>query len=635
MAENIGFMKTIAAATLMRNRRDNPLPVYDRNKYNSEYNVSEMRKSLDFEVEMIVEEIKKNKKLENLEQGKYEDEDLDKADLSQRSQYYIEELRDMIEQSRTAERKMDVETQLQRLEKTANRIAESTMQEQDKKFLLKQYQVTGKQLEEKMLPTKKGLGGVAIESAKSQVSNYMDMRSLFSGLVNNNPLAMALYGMGADITRGFFESRKRKKEQLQEDVLKDRNAEIDEQFENKRDMMNEFRQMELDELKKQKQKDEEVAEVIKQQQEAKKETEDENASYEGETNETLGRSDSGSEGILSTVNDSVAERQAEEKIQEIKDDQQIARDEEFRDGLFQRLDTMIDLFKEQSEALEKQQEEKGFSFFGNIEKMFQKLKDGIKNIAPLLLKGLGVAALVGSLVNGLFDGIKRGWDEWLESGELTKAIQKGAAGLLSGLTFGLIDAETIENFFGDVGKWIGSKVYDAVQLIKDGFSKLVDSIKEYIPFADSERETRIKKLREKVIQEDGGFLGMGETETVNVEAAGQLSNKDLKFMIDNSDDEVVKNTLQTVYENRLAALAPVENKSEKVQELTNRVVNNKIESEKASGSGNINAPSTTVINQNNVNGQGQGHTPIPLTSARNPDSSVQRIAERFMSFSFS
>jgi hypothetical protein len=124
------------------------------------------------------------------------------------------------------------------------------------------------------------------------------------------------------------------------------------------------------------------------------------------------------------------------------------------------------------------------------------LMRGASKVLPAaggLLKGAGKLALgaakfagpIGLAVTagmGIFDGLSAGIEEYKKSGNIGKAVKEGFAGAVSGLTFGLVDQETISAGMDKVGGWFKSGwngftgfVGNAVSGIKDVGSKVIGS----------------------------------------------------------------------------------------------------------------------------------------------------------------
>lgn len=146
-----------------------------------------------------------------------------------------------------------------------------------------------------------------------------------------------------------------------------------------------------------------------------------------------------------------------------------------------------------------------------------------------MLKGFALVAIVGSVVNGLIDGVKA----FVETGSITEALIAGFGGMLEFLTFGLFDAESlrslvdgisgfvndyiiepIENFMGFLGesfdKYIAQPIMEAFSYIGGLFTEyIVDPIKKFFaPIADF-----FAKIKDQVFGflEDFGIPEIGFT----------------------------------------------------------------------------------------------------------------------------
>jgi hypothetical protein len=71
-----------------------------------------------------------------------------------------------------------------------------------------------------------------------------------------------------------------------------------------------------------------------------------------------------------------------------------------------------------------------------------------------ILKSLGKIFAIGMIVGALFEGIMDGFDEFMETGDIGKAIVAGLAGIVDFLTFGLFDKDAIKDVIGNIGGWI-------------------------------------------------------------------------------------------------------------------------------------------------------------------------------------
>jgi hypothetical protein len=96
-----------------------------------------------------------------------------------------------------------------------------------------------------------------------------------------------------------------------------------------------------------------------------------------------------------------------------------------------------------------------------------------KNILKFLGKAFAITMVIGALVNGVMDG----WKEFAESGDIGKALIKGLGGVLSFLTFGLFDADTVQNIVdtvsGFVDEYIIQPVTEFAEMLGDAFDKYI------------------------------------------------------------------------------------------------------------------------------------------------------------------
>jgi hypothetical protein len=96
-----------------------------------------------------------------------------------------------------------------------------------------------------------------------------------------------------------------------------------------------------------------------------------------------------------------------------------------------------------------------------------------KNLLTVFTRFLAPAMLIGSLVNGIMDGFKA----FAETGSIGEALIAGLGGVLSFLTFGLFDADTIRNVVdavsGFVNDYIVEPVKNFVNFIGESFNTYV------------------------------------------------------------------------------------------------------------------------------------------------------------------
>ncbi len=113
----------------------------------------------------------------------------------------------------------------------------------------------------------------------------------------------------------------------------------------------------------------------------------------------------------------------------------------------------------------------GENFMGIIKKIFSP-----KN----LLKTLGKVFAIGALIGALWEGLTDGFDEFMKTGDIGKAIVAGLAGIVDFLTFGLFDKEKIKEVIGDMAAWVDDHIVKPISQffgqIKDSFLNMLSKI---------------------------------------------------------------------------------------------------------------------------------------------------------------
>ena len=128
----------------------------------------------------------------------------------------------------------------------------------------------------------------------------------------------------------------------------------------------------------------------------------------------------------------------------------------------------------------------GMAFLGKLKVMSSLIGKGILSGARALFSGGALlklvskfflpAAIVGTIASGLIDGVKK----FVETGSITEALIAGLGGMLSFLTFGLVDGETIKNlvsgFTNLVDEYITQPLANFFNNIKEAVVGFIEGI---------------------------------------------------------------------------------------------------------------------------------------------------------------
>ena len=575
-------LTTLLTAGILSRSRPNPLPMqrYDENAYNADLNTSFQTLSNQEVMTQKIEEVLQKRRIENIRSGKNEEQGVNDLQSKWKDDkilnFYNDELKDMLEESRRGETKMDVNTQLKRLEETLKRLKDSSMDEDMKKFMVIQYSHTQKFLQSEK-KQKKGIGGVALESAKNQIGNYLDMRGLFAGLVNNNPLAMAAFNIGSDVTKSIISRRRERKKQQQSDVSKANIVEREKYSEELSQNFDRIRESEL-----------ESARGSSKATNESKETDESTPTIEPQS-------------PIDLSNEGIAEEQQKEKQKEQSEEQDRANDTIFRDGLFDRLDNIKDCLCKKEEGnntstnIENEEESGFFSKFKTLFKF-----DGLKKILGGFLASAGGIFGLKNIKN-IMSTLKGAPSKILDVG---KNLVKGAGGKILDVGKGAMNlAKGAGGKILDIGKGLGSKALGfagpAAALASSAYGGW--QIGEYL----NETFGTDKMLSDAMLK------------VFNPEA---YENKQKRLA-----EKTKKPAISTEKQN----IEQSQKRKDIVETINNKVIESKVnaEKDKSKSMGVVN----NVINNNTTTSGGNART-IPLSSARNPDSSVQRMSERFMVF---
>lgn len=109
-----------------------------------------------------------------------------------------------------------------------------------------------------------------------------------------------------------------------------------------------------------------------------------------------------------------------------------------------------------------------------------------------ILKALGKVFAIGMIVGALFEGVMDGFDEFMKTGDIGKALIAGLAGIIDFLTFGLFDKDKIKEVIGDFSKWtydhLVKPFVNFISDIKDSFMSMLEGIN--IPKIDISKFTK-------------------------------------------------------------------------------------------------------------------------------------------------
>jgi len=138
------------------------------------------------------------------------------------------------------------------------------------------------------------------------------------------------------------------------------------------------------------------------------------------------------------------------------------------------------------QAKVKPAEEKKPEGGGFLDAIFSMLSRGLMTAFRALLnpgailKALGKVFAIGMIIGALWEGITDGFDEYMKTGDIGKALIAGLAGIIDFLTFGLFDKEKIKEVIGDFSEWtykhLVKPFVDFISDIKDSFMGFIEKI---------------------------------------------------------------------------------------------------------------------------------------------------------------
>ena len=174
------------------------------------------------------------------------------------------------------------------------------------------------------------------------------------------------------------------------------------------------------------------------------------------------------------------------------------------------------------------------------------------NIGKGLLKGARFLPGIGLAVSGImgvFDGVSAGFKEYNAGGDAGDVAREAAAGVVSGLTFGLVSQETISGAFTTIGdkfktgfnkmkedtlagvdkiKELGASAKEKLQDVTAGLKEKFDSVSEKVKGVFSNVKGKFDELKAKLpsIKDVGGkissFFGFGSKDKETKEITAPL-----------------------------------------------------------------------------------------------------------------
>jgi hypothetical protein len=107
----------------------------------------------------------------------------------------------------------------------------------------------------------------------------------------------------------------------------------------------------------------------------------------------------------------------------------------------------------------------------------------------VILRALGKVFAIGMIVGALFEGIMDGFNEYMKTGDIGKALIAGLAGVIDFITFGLFDKEKIKEVIGDFSKWTYEHL---VKPFTDFLGGIKDKFLEFFGFKGGDHDKQVK-----------------------------------------------------------------------------------------------------------------------------------------------
>jgi len=555
------------------------------------------------------------------------------------TQFYVSELKGLVGDIGGMSRSM-LKNQMKRMDVLMEGLADSSSDE--KEFLMDEYSNSLRFLQAEY-KKRSNIASRATAKMGDLAEQYMDVRSMYSGFVDDNPIAMALFRVAGDALSSYRENKKAQKELISSDLHRQFMAEKTEEDK-------------VTALEREQERNKELAEL------------EEKAIKQDRQVSPVSIPETDDDSMFSR--ESKVEGEAANEMMKVEGETDDRLDTEFRresierdERMFEKVSDIHDLLELGNEKKDENEEDVGLlAGIGN------KFKGILKSAAPLLvmlapLMKLGLVGLAGAagyaagtwIYEKFIEGTA--FSEWL--GESIHNIIEGTKQLWS-------DVANIFNNFGEhmsnIGDFVSSLVTDTFDSVKGVYNDLakiigdkVDAVKDLFSISDETKEKVAGWLDSSL-----NVLGLGDG-AASDELANNVANNSMRnnnsigiagtvapfnmTAANDSDGELQRMRQPHVLKDgnyvSAAELANASSKNnldvpvQKAQEQKLNLIENQvseIESEKERanvaivGGQNLTPKSTKKSVQSTSGTQAT----TPLASARNPDSSIQRNTDRMV-----
>lgn len=564
------------------------------------------------------------------------------------TQFYVNELKDLVGDIGGMSRDM-LKNQIKRMDNLMKGLADSSSEEKD--FLMNQYtqSLTFLQNEYKK---RSGLISRSFSKMGDLAEQYMDVRSMYAGFVDDNPIAMALFRIAGDAIGRYRENKKAQKELVANDIHRQLMAEKTEQDKHDLLVRETARSQELDKLREEQLKAEEK--IVQEQAQSQKEI----SSAFSKESEIEG--EAGAEFTKSSDRES-------DRL-----DSEFQREEIVRDTrLFEKVSDIHDLLLNgiKTTGGVNGEDEGGVTIVGGLGKLF----GPILRFIPMLLKGglLGLAGGAGWLLGSWIN------EKFIEGTELGDMIGETIYNAIEGMKSLW---ENLGNMFTSVGEWfdtlpelisetwtnsidyivtsftdLGNMITGKVDALKDFFSigqdtkdAIGEGVAKTLSFFGFDEAEKAIAAQERIAEEakrNSATVGIttkyapSELTAANdefkkpekqPEVAKPKLKKERKEVIISESSYVIKGDLYNMSKKNNLEVPVQKGAEQKINMINNGVSELEAEKQRATIAV-VNAGNSQKSTKKSVVGTGGSQPTMPLTSARNPDSSIQRNTDRYSS----